>query len=149
MQKNPNPRLTRRPQLFTVPPYAIACCFSVLVAWLSDRHRKRGLYIALSTLLTITGYAVLISVKSPNLRYMAVFFAASGAFPLGPAFLSWGLNSERLPAHPPAHPILTIPRRSWPVCARGFERVYCIRRNHRRHPRNVRAVHATSRTKTT
>ena len=34
---------------------------------------------------------------NPNLKYMAVFFASSGAFPIGVAFLSWGLNSMLLP----------------------------------------------------
>ena len=40
---------------------------------------------------------------NPNLKYMAVFFASSGAFPIGVAFLSWGLNSTFLLAWQPTN----------------------------------------------
>ncbi|RPB04336.1 MFS general substrate transporter [Choiromyces venosus 120613-1] len=85
-------------QLLTVPPYAVACCFSIFIAWLSDHHRKRGLFILVCTTLTLTGYSILVSVEKANIKYMGVFFAASGAFPLGPAFLSWGLNNAAGPS---------------------------------------------------
>ncbi|RPB14106.1 MFS general substrate transporter [Morchella conica CCBAS932] len=87
-----------RAQLLTVPPYAVACCFSIFIAWLSDKHRRRGIYLCFCSLLTIIGYAVLVTVDSPNIKYMAVFFAASGAFPLGPGFLSWSLNNAAGPS---------------------------------------------------
>lgn len=41
---------------------------------------------------------MLVTVDSPNIKYMAVFFAASGAFPLGPGFLSWSLNNAAGPS---------------------------------------------------
>ncbi|KAL7271216.1 hypothetical protein RUND412_006042 [Rhizina undulata] len=87
-----------RAQLLTVPPYVVACAWAILVAWLSDRHRKRGIYIFGCTILVIIGYVILITVNSPNIKYMAVFFVAAGAFPLGSAFLSWGLNNAAGPS---------------------------------------------------
>ncbi|PWW80929.1 MFS general substrate transporter [Tuber magnatum] len=85
-------------QLLTVPPYFVACCFSIYLARLSDRYRRRGLFILVCAVLTLTGYSILVSVDKANVKYVAVFFAASGAFPLGPAFLSWGLNNAAGPS---------------------------------------------------
>ncbi|KAG0633767.1 major facilitator superfamily domain-containing protein [Tuber brumale] len=85
-------------QLLTVPPYIVACCSSLAIARLSDRHRKRGLYVIPCALLTLTGYSILASVDEPNIKYMAVFFASSGAFPLGVTFLSWGINNAAGPS---------------------------------------------------
>ncbi|CUS09338.1 unnamed protein product [Tuber aestivum] len=85
-------------QLLTVPPYLVGCCFSICIAWLSDRYRKRGIFVLVCTVLTLTGYCILVSVDEANVKYGAVFFAASGAFPLGPAFLSWGLNNAAGPS---------------------------------------------------
>jgi hypothetical protein len=31
--------------------------------------------------------------KSNTVKYIAVFFAATGVFPLGPVFLAWGINN--------------------------------------------------------
>lgn len=32
-------------QLMTVPPYFVACIFTVLGGWAADKHRQRGLYM--------------------------------------------------------------------------------------------------------
>ncbi|KAG0132863.1 major facilitator superfamily domain-containing protein [Tuber indicum] len=85
-------------QLLTVPPYTVAFCFSIYIARLSDRYRKRGLFILVCTTLTLTGYSMLVSVSSANIKYVAVFFVATGALPPGPAFLSWGLNNAAGPS---------------------------------------------------
>ncbi|PWW75927.1 MFS general substrate transporter [Tuber magnatum] len=84
--------------LLTVPPYIVACCFSLAIARLSDYHRRRGLYVLFCAFLTLTGYAILISVDEANIKYIAVFFASSGSFPLGVTFLSWGLNNAAGPS---------------------------------------------------
>ncbi|KAI5785781.1 major facilitator superfamily domain-containing protein [Geopyxis carbonaria] len=86
-----------RAQLLTVPPYVIACMWSIFVSWLSDRWQRRGYIIFAHTLLALLGYVLLITVDSPNIKYLAVYFAAAGAYPLGPFFLSWGLNNAAGP----------------------------------------------------
>lgn len=85
-------------QLHTVPPYVLACLVAILVAFVSDRTRQRGMWLALFAPIGIIGFAVLRADVSANIKYMAVFFVTIGAFPGGPAFLSWGLNNSAGPA---------------------------------------------------
>lgn len=80
-------------QFYTVPPYALACCYSIFVSWLSDRYRKRGLVILVGTSLALVGYIMLAVSHSNTVKYIAVFLAATGVFPLGPVFLAWGINN--------------------------------------------------------
>jgi MFS family permease len=84
-------------QLFTVPPYVGAAAWSIFVSWLSDRYKKRGLFAIGHSFCAILGYSLLINTDSAAVKYMAVFLCALGGYPLGPIFLSWGLNSLSLP----------------------------------------------------
>jgi sugar phosphate permease len=85
-------------QLYTVPPYVVACCYAIFIAWISDVFKRRGIFIVFGTLLSLAGYAMLVTTHSNSIKYLAVFFAASGAFPQGPAFLAWGLNNAAGPS---------------------------------------------------
>lgn len=85
-------------QLYSVAPYCVACILSIAVAFASDRTRLRGVYLATFPLLCIIGFSILRSVDNANIKYMAVFFSAAGAFPGGPGFLSWGLNNAAGPS---------------------------------------------------
>ncbi|KAM0722686.1 hypothetical protein Q7P37_002127 [Cladosporium fusiforme] len=85
-------------QLYSVAPYCVACILSIAVAFASDRTRLRGVYLATFPLLCVIGFAILRSVDNANIKYMAVFFSAAGAFPGGPGFLSWGLNNAAGPS---------------------------------------------------
>lgn len=84
-------------QLYSVPPYVCACVVAVAVAYGSDKTRKRGIWLAAFSVLALIGFAILRWVSQPNVRYMAVFFVTVGAFPGGPGFLSWAINSEFSP----------------------------------------------------
>jgi sugar phosphate permease len=81
-------------QLMTVPVYAAACFIAIAVAYVSDKTKRRGVYLAGFSLLSATGFALLRWHTDKHIRYMAVFFVCLGAFPGGPGFLSWGINSE-------------------------------------------------------
>ncbi|CAN8105453.1 unnamed protein product [Discula destructiva] len=85
-------------QLYSVPPYVCACVVAVAVAYLSDKTHRRGFYLAIFSLLAITGFAILRFADGPNVRYMAVFFVTVGAFPGGPGFLAWAINNSAGPA---------------------------------------------------
>lgn len=61
-----------RTQLYSVPPYVVACVFSLLLAKLSDFTKRRGIFIVGGTLLAIVGYTMLVTVKSNSLKYFAV-----------------------------------------------------------------------------
>jgi len=85
-------------QFYTVPPYVVACCWAILMAWCSDHFQQRGYFILSGTLMAIVGYTILVTVEQQAVKYFAVFLAAAGAFPLGPAFLAWGLNNAAGPS---------------------------------------------------
>jgi len=85
-------------QLLTVPPYVLACIWAILISYISDRIRKRGVFIMTHTVVAMIGYIILITEKHrAGVKYFAVFLAALGAFPLGPFFLSWGMNNAAGP----------------------------------------------------
>lgn len=81
-------------QLYSVPPYVCACLCAILIAYISDKTRRRGVYLACATALPIAGFSILRWNTNANIRYMAVYFITVGAFPGGPGFMSWGINSE-------------------------------------------------------
>jgi MFS family permease len=81
-------------QLHSVPPYITACAVSILVAWVSDRTRQRGVYLAAFACLAVLGFALLKTSDNLQVKYTAIFFVAMGAFPGGPGFLSWAMNSR-------------------------------------------------------
>jgi MFS family permease len=85
-------------QFYTVPPYTVACLWAIFIAWVSDRTQMRGIFCILGSVLAIIGYSVLFTAKTDGIKYMAVFLASSGAFPLGPAFLAWALNNAAGPS---------------------------------------------------
>lgn len=80
-------------QLYSVPPYVCACVVAVFVAYVSDKTRRRGIYLAGFSILAVIGFALLRWESNPDIRYMAVFFVTVGSFPGGPGFLAWAINS--------------------------------------------------------
>jgi hypothetical protein len=85
-------------QLYSVPVYVGASAIAIFIAFISDKTKMRGIWLAAFTFLGITGFALLRWASNENVRYMAVYFCALGAFPGGPGFLSWGLNNASGPA---------------------------------------------------
>ena len=81
-------------QLYSVPPYVAACLVAILIVHISDKTRRRGIFLAGATILPIAGFSILRWSTNSSIRYMAVYFITVGAFPGGPGFLSWGINSE-------------------------------------------------------
>ncbi|KAL6248965.1 hypothetical protein RBB50_004028 [Rhinocladiella similis] len=85
-------------QLYSVPPYVAACLIAIAIAYISDKTRRRGIYLALFTIPPIIGFSLLRWNTNPSIRYMAIFFITTGAFPGGPGFMSWGINNSAGPA---------------------------------------------------
>jgi MFS family permease len=80
-------------QLHSVPPWAAAFGFSMLVAWLSDRVKHRFLFTIFPICVCITGFAILISVhNNANLQYAALFLVAMGAYTAMPVIVCWVSN---------------------------------------------------------
>lgn len=85
-------------QLMSVPPYVAACLVAILIAYLSDKTKQRGVYLAIFAIIALIGFAILRFHTDANIKYMAIFFVTVGAFPGGPAFLAWAINNSAGPA---------------------------------------------------
>ncbi|WVQ82750.1 hypothetical protein IAT38_004882 [Cryptococcus sp. DSM 104549] len=92
-----------RAQLFTVPPYAVALVFMLLLTTFSDKKQTRGLPAASVFCLGIIGWAILLSVPA-NTHYSARYFACICIVTAGytniPIIMSWqsgctGSQSQR------------------------------------------------------
>ncbi|KAK1765296.1 major facilitator superfamily domain-containing protein [Phialemonium atrogriseum] len=85
-------------QLYSVPPYVVACCVTVALGHASDRVNKRGIFMLGSVVFSITGYFMLRFSEDVHTKYAAVFLSAIGIFAASSGFLSWGINNTNNPA---------------------------------------------------
>lgn len=77
-------------QLYSVPPWAAAFFFSMLVAWVSDRLKHRFLFTIFPICIAITGFGILIVVhNNKELQYGALFLVAMGAYTAMPVIVCW------------------------------------------------------------
>ncbi|PSK35935.1 hypothetical protein B9Z65_5750 [Elsinoe australis] len=80
-------------QLLTIPPYALATILCIVYALVSERYKKRAVFIIFSSTIAIIGYIILLSNKNPRARpgvsYLGTFFAAAGIYPSVALGLSW------------------------------------------------------------
>ncbi|KAH9933974.1 MFS transporter [Epithele typhae] len=78
-------------QLFTVPPYAIAFCVTVAVAYASDKYEVRSIGTAGSMLIAGACFIVegALPAESFKVRYVFFVIALSFAFACIPPLLSW------------------------------------------------------------
>lgn len=67
-----------RAQLMTVPPYVVACLFTIGAGYAADKAKQRGVFMMGFELLAITGFTMLISSGKPAVQYVGTFLAASG-----------------------------------------------------------------------
>ncbi|ETW84041.1 major facilitator superfamily [Heterobasidion irregulare TC 32-1] len=74
--------------VFTVPPYVPATVLTIVVAFAADRFKMRGPMILICLPLSIIGYIIIITAKSNEVRYAAVFLIATGLYPCAPCILS-------------------------------------------------------------
>ena len=77
-------------QLHSVPPWAAAFGFSMLVATLSDWFRHRFLFAIIPIFIAIAGFAILITVHdNTHLEYGALFLVTSGTYSAMPIIVCW------------------------------------------------------------
>ncbi|ETN36542.1 uncharacterized protein HMPREF1541_08820 [Cyphellophora europaea CBS 101466] len=83
-------------QLMTVPPYAVAAAITVLVAYLSDRLRARGIVMLFTLPIAIIGYAAIANVgdDANAVKYGMVFLMATGLYASVPPILVWISNNS-------------------------------------------------------
>lgn len=80
-------------QLMTVPPYVVACLFTIAAGWGADKMKQRGLFMAGFELIAIAGFAMLLSTDKPAVQYVGTFLATSGIYPLVPMGVAWNGNN--------------------------------------------------------
>jgi MFS family permease len=78
----PNRRVVEQ-QLFTVPPYIVGACFTLLIPYISWKFDRRAIFMIISAPLTMTGYIMFLASDNPHVRYGATFLIASSAFAYG------------------------------------------------------------------
>ena len=77
-------------QLHSVPPWAAAFGFSMLVAWASDRMRHRFLFTLIPIAIAIAGFATLLTgTRNLDLRYAALFLVTCGVYSAMPVIVCW------------------------------------------------------------
>lgn len=82
-------------QLLSVPPYVWAATVCITVTLLSDRVRKRGIFIIGVMPVTAVGFILLLIDGMPlAVRYLALFFCLTGAFTASPMFVAWSVENS-------------------------------------------------------
>lgn len=77
-------------QLRTVPIWAVAFVFSMIIAYFSDRQQHRFLYLVFPVLLGIIGFIILLTVHdNVSVQYFALFLALMGTFGPTPICICW------------------------------------------------------------
>ncbi|KAF8262426.1 MFS general substrate transporter [Lactarius quietus] len=81
-------------QLLSVPPFACAGVFTIIICFFSDKANLRGPFIVLCSTISMIGYIVAYATSRAGPGYVAVVFAACGAYPNVALLLAWaGGNS--------------------------------------------------------
>ena len=80
-------------QLLSVPPYAAAAVLTITIGYIADRTRQRGLCNICVSLIGITGFAMLVSGKSPGVQYAGTFLGALGIYPCVANTIVWASNN--------------------------------------------------------
>ncbi|KAH8909775.1 MFS general substrate transporter [Coniochaeta sp. PMI_546] len=77
-------------QLRSVPPWASAFGFGMLIAVFSDWSKHRFLYALLPIFISIAGFAILLTVHTNlNLEYAALFLTCMGTYSAMPVIVCW------------------------------------------------------------
>ncbi|WPH01891.1 Hypothetical protein R9X50_00474500 [Acrodontium crateriforme] len=77
-------------QLHSVPPWAAAFGFAMLMATLSDWRKHRFAFALISICVSITGFSILIAVHNhKHLQYAALFLVTMGTYTAMPIVVCW------------------------------------------------------------
>ncbi|KAJ8094891.1 hypothetical protein PM082_010106 [Marasmius tenuissimus] len=79
--------------LLTAPPYIFAVFVAFTFSWVSDRTQKRAIFLAVQTLITLTGSAVTGFAAESGVRYFGIFLMAAGSLGSVPSILAYSANN--------------------------------------------------------
>lgn len=93
--KNINPTYsTALVQVLTIPCYAIGAISYLIMARISDWSQKRGVYTVIFGIISIAGYAMLISDSSSGVHYAGCFLVALGLYVAVGLPIAWLLSNN-------------------------------------------------------
>lgn len=78
--------------LLSTPPYVLACIFTIISAFISDRMRQRGIFNIGWMSTTCIGYIILLAIdvrQKPGVAYFAVFLCVGGIAPCIANSIAW------------------------------------------------------------
>lgn len=73
----------------TIPIYILATISVAVVSFLSDRTRKRSLFLFIVPIPVLIGYAIALGTASVGPGYFAMFLCGVGIFPFNCIMLAW------------------------------------------------------------
>jgi MFS family permease len=76
-------------QVLTIPCYALGALTYLIVAWVSDRQQRRGLWTVILSIVSVVGYGMLISNGSVGVHYAGCFLVAMGLYVTVGIPLAW------------------------------------------------------------
>ncbi|KAH8085831.1 major facilitator superfamily domain-containing protein [Filobasidium floriforme] len=85
-------------QGMSAPPYIVAYIVAVAIAFLSDRKKTRGIFVAIFGLLGGAGYIIVAYAPSMPARYFGVFMVAVGVYTGQPMMYAWCANNAHSPS---------------------------------------------------
>jgi cyanate permease len=65
-------------QLMSVPPYVVACFFTITASWFADRVKQRGVFLLGFQVVAIAGFSMLVGTSKPGVQYAGTVLAATG-----------------------------------------------------------------------
>ncbi|KAF4462502.1 hypothetical protein FALBO_10682 [Fusarium albosuccineum] len=80
-------------QLMTVPPYVVACLFTIAGGFAADKHGQRGIYMIFFCVVAMIGFIILAAVESNGAKYFAAFLITCGIYPNVPQGVAWNGNN--------------------------------------------------------
>ncbi|KAI0593260.1 major facilitator superfamily transporter [Biscogniauxia sp. FL1348] len=84
---------TIRTQLLSVPPYAAAAVLTVVIGFIADKTRKRGLCNIVTSLVGVIGFLMLLGSTNPAVKYAGTFLGALGIYPCISNTITWMANN--------------------------------------------------------
>ncbi|KAK6842046.1 hypothetical protein PG990_005968 [Apiospora arundinis] len=82
-----------RAQLMSVPPYVAAAILTVIIGFIADRTRQRGLCNIAVSSIGIVGFAMMVGSDSAAVKYAGTFLGALGIYPCISNTISWMANN--------------------------------------------------------
>lgn len=80
-------------QLLSVPPYAAAAIFTIVIGFIADKTGQRGLCNIFCSLLGVVGFSMLLAGTNPRVQYAGTFLGALGIYPCIANTVSWVSNN--------------------------------------------------------